>query len=116
VPLRLALNSGKQVAPVCVRLFDETRSLHGLRTPERLIEYGTLLHDIGWHRADFITSTANTWSSTAAVRVSPRNLDHRQYREMSQIIAQAQARVLRKARRGERRRAWEARRSESRTG
>lgn len=40
----------EQVARLCMRLFDETRSLHGLGTPEReLIEYGALLHDIGWH-------------------------------------------------------------------
>jgi exopolyphosphatase/guanosine-5'-triphosphate,3'-diphosphate pyrophosphatase len=35
-----------------MRLFDETRSIHGLGTPEReLIEYAALLHDIGWHIA-----------------------------------------------------------------
>jgi exopolyphosphatase/guanosine-5'-triphosphate,3'-diphosphate pyrophosphatase len=40
----------EQVARLCVRLFDDTKSLHGLGTPERdLIEYGALLHDIGWH-------------------------------------------------------------------
>ncbi len=40
----------EQVARLCMRLFDDTRSLHGLGTPEReLIEYAALLHDIGWH-------------------------------------------------------------------
>jgi exopolyphosphatase/guanosine-5'-triphosphate,3'-diphosphate pyrophosphatase len=40
----------EQVARLCVKLFDETKPLHGLGTPEReLIEYGALLHDIGWH-------------------------------------------------------------------
>ena len=40
----------EQVARLCTRLFDELKSLHGLGTPEReLIEYGALLHDIGWH-------------------------------------------------------------------
>jgi exopolyphosphatase/guanosine-5'-triphosphate,3'-diphosphate pyrophosphatase len=40
----------EQVARLTVRLFDELKSLHGLGTPEReLIEYGALLHDIGWH-------------------------------------------------------------------
>ena len=40
----------EQVARLCVRLFDDTKSLHGLGTPEReLIECGALLHDIGWH-------------------------------------------------------------------
>jgi len=33
-----------------VKLFDETKTLHGFGTPEReLIEYAALLHDIGWH-------------------------------------------------------------------
>jgi exopolyphosphatase/guanosine-5'-triphosphate,3'-diphosphate pyrophosphatase len=42
----------EQVARICMRLFDETRSIHGLGTPEReLIEYAALLHDIGWHIA-----------------------------------------------------------------
>jgi exopolyphosphatase/guanosine-5'-triphosphate,3'-diphosphate pyrophosphatase len=40
----------EQVARLTMRLFDETKALHGLGTPERqLIEYGALLHDIGWH-------------------------------------------------------------------
>jgi exopolyphosphatase/guanosine-5'-triphosphate,3'-diphosphate pyrophosphatase len=40
----------EQVARLCMRLFDDLRPLHGLGTPEReLIEYGALLHDIGWH-------------------------------------------------------------------
>ncbi len=39
-----------QVARLCMSLFDQTRQLHGLGKAEReLIEYGTLLHDIGWH-------------------------------------------------------------------
>jgi exopolyphosphatase/guanosine-5'-triphosphate,3'-diphosphate pyrophosphatase len=39
----------EQVARLCVRLFDQTRALHGLGRPQReLIEYGALLHDIGW--------------------------------------------------------------------
>ncbi len=42
----------EQVARICMRLFDETRAIHGLGTPEReLIEYAALLHDIGWHIA-----------------------------------------------------------------
>jgi len=33
-----------------MRLFDELQPLHGLGATEReLIEYGALLHDIGWH-------------------------------------------------------------------
>ncbi|MEO6435365.1 MAG: Ppx/GppA phosphatase family protein, partial [Tepidisphaeraceae bacterium] len=40
----------EQVARLTLRLFDDTRALHGFGTPEReLIEYGALLHDIGWH-------------------------------------------------------------------
>jgi exopolyphosphatase/guanosine-5'-triphosphate,3'-diphosphate pyrophosphatase len=40
----------EQVARLTVQLFDATRSLHGLSRREReLIEYGALLHDIGWH-------------------------------------------------------------------
>jgi exopolyphosphatase/guanosine-5'-triphosphate,3'-diphosphate pyrophosphatase len=40
----------EQVARLCTRLFDDLKSIHGLGTPEReLIEYGALLHDIGWH-------------------------------------------------------------------
>jgi exopolyphosphatase/guanosine-5'-triphosphate,3'-diphosphate pyrophosphatase len=42
----------EHVARLTMRLFDDTRALHGLGTPEReLIEYGALLHDIGWHIA-----------------------------------------------------------------
>ncbi len=42
----------EHVAHLCMELFDQTRELHGFRTEEReLIEYGTLLHDIGWHIA-----------------------------------------------------------------
>ena len=40
----------EHVAGLTMRLFDDTRSIHGLGTPERqLIEYAALLHDIGWH-------------------------------------------------------------------
>jgi exopolyphosphatase / guanosine-5'-triphosphate,3'-diphosphate pyrophosphatase len=40
----------EQVAHICMRLFDELRLLHGMSAAEReLIEYGALLHDIGWH-------------------------------------------------------------------
>ncbi|MGA2582264.1 MAG: Ppx/GppA phosphatase family protein [Tepidisphaeraceae bacterium] len=40
----------EQVAGLCMRLFDELQPLHGLGATEReLIEYGALLHDIGWH-------------------------------------------------------------------
>jgi exopolyphosphatase/guanosine-5'-triphosphate,3'-diphosphate pyrophosphatase len=39
----------EQVAKLCLRLFDQLKSLHGLGTRQReLIEYGALLHDIGW--------------------------------------------------------------------
>ncbi|MCS7032717.1 MAG: Ppx/GppA family phosphatase, partial [Phycisphaerae bacterium] len=42
----------EQVARLCLRLFDELKSLHGLGPIEReLIEYAALLHDIGWHIA-----------------------------------------------------------------
>lgn len=42
----------EQVARLCLELFDATRALHGLGTEQReLIEYGALLHDIGWHIA-----------------------------------------------------------------
>lgn len=42
----------EQVARLCMALFDQTHSLHGLGTEEReLIEYGALLHDIGLHIA-----------------------------------------------------------------
>ncbi len=38
------------VAETCLKLFDELKSLHGMNAVEReLIEYGALLHDIGWH-------------------------------------------------------------------
>jgi exopolyphosphatase/guanosine-5'-triphosphate,3'-diphosphate pyrophosphatase len=40
----------EQVARLCLRLFDETRAIHNMGNAEReLIEYGALLHDIGWH-------------------------------------------------------------------
>ena len=40
----------EHVARLTMRLFDDTRAIHGLGTPERqLIEYAALLHDIGWH-------------------------------------------------------------------
>jgi exopolyphosphatase/guanosine-5'-triphosphate,3'-diphosphate pyrophosphatase len=40
----------EQVATLCLTLFDELRPLHGMGSAEReLIEYGALLHDIGWH-------------------------------------------------------------------
>jgi len=43
---------GDQVAKLCLELFDGTRSLHGLGAAQReLIEYGSMLHDIGWHIA-----------------------------------------------------------------
>jgi len=39
-----------QVAKLCLSLFDQTRELHQLGKTEReLIEYGAMLHDIGWH-------------------------------------------------------------------
>jgi len=39
----------EQVAKLCVRLFDQLKPLHGLGARQReLIEYGALLHDIGW--------------------------------------------------------------------
>jgi exopolyphosphatase/guanosine-5'-triphosphate,3'-diphosphate pyrophosphatase len=39
-----------QVAMLTVRLFDQLHSVHGLGPRAReLIEYGALLHDIGWH-------------------------------------------------------------------
>jgi exopolyphosphatase/guanosine-5'-triphosphate,3'-diphosphate pyrophosphatase len=41
---------GEHVAKLALELFDETKSLHGLRREDReLIEYGAMLHDIGWH-------------------------------------------------------------------
>jgi exopolyphosphatase/guanosine-5'-triphosphate,3'-diphosphate pyrophosphatase len=40
----------EHVAMLTLKLFDELRSLHGLGATEReLIEYGAMLHDIGWH-------------------------------------------------------------------
>lgn len=40
----------KQVCRLTMMLFDELQSLHRLGDKEReLIEYGALLHDIGWH-------------------------------------------------------------------
>jgi exopolyphosphatase/guanosine-5'-triphosphate,3'-diphosphate pyrophosphatase len=42
----------EQVARLTLDLFDQLKPLHGLGTEEReLIEYGALLHDIGWHIA-----------------------------------------------------------------
>ena len=42
----------EQVAKLCLELFDATRPRHGLGAHDReLIEYGALLHDIGWHIA-----------------------------------------------------------------
>jgi exopolyphosphatase/guanosine-5'-triphosphate,3'-diphosphate pyrophosphatase len=40
----------EHVARLCVELFDQLHPLHKLGTEDReLIEYGALLHDIGWH-------------------------------------------------------------------
>ena len=40
----------EQVAGICLSFFDELKPLHGMGNHEReLIEYGALLHDIGWH-------------------------------------------------------------------
>jgi exopolyphosphatase/guanosine-5'-triphosphate,3'-diphosphate pyrophosphatase len=40
----------EQVTRLCLALFDELKSIHGLGTEEReIIEYASLLHDIGWH-------------------------------------------------------------------
>ncbi len=40
----------EHVARLCLRLFDDLKPLHGLGPIEReLIDYGALLHDIGWH-------------------------------------------------------------------
>jgi exopolyphosphatase/guanosine-5'-triphosphate,3'-diphosphate pyrophosphatase len=40
----------EHVTMLCLRLFDELRPLHRLGALEReLIEYGALLHDVGWH-------------------------------------------------------------------
>ncbi len=41
-----------QVAKLALRLFDDLKPLHQLESKEReLIEFGALLHDIGWHIA-----------------------------------------------------------------
>lgn len=41
---------GEQVARLALQLFDGLKSVHQLGRPEReLIEYGSMLHDIGWH-------------------------------------------------------------------
>src|SRR4051812_16643077 len=40
----------EHVTDLCMQLFDQLKSLHGLGEREReLIEYGAMLHDIGWH-------------------------------------------------------------------
>jgi exopolyphosphatase/guanosine-5'-triphosphate,3'-diphosphate pyrophosphatase len=40
----------EHVTALCLQLFDQLKDLHGLGPNEReLIEYGALLHDIGWH-------------------------------------------------------------------
>jgi len=40
----------EQVASICLSLFDQLRPFHGLGNSEReLVEYGAMLHDIGWH-------------------------------------------------------------------
>ena len=40
----------EHVARLTLELFDETKTLHGLTASDReLIEFGALLHDIGWH-------------------------------------------------------------------
>lgn len=42
----------EHVAKLCVELFDQLQPLHKLAAHDReLIEYGALLHDIGWHIA-----------------------------------------------------------------
>jgi exopolyphosphatase/guanosine-5'-triphosphate,3'-diphosphate pyrophosphatase len=42
----------EQTARLCLELCDATKSLHGLDDEARqLVEYGSLLHDIGWHIA-----------------------------------------------------------------
>jgi exopolyphosphatase/guanosine-5'-triphosphate,3'-diphosphate pyrophosphatase len=42
----------EHVTALCLQMFDQLRALHGLGDREReLIEYGGLLHDIGWHIA-----------------------------------------------------------------
>ncbi len=43
-------NHARQVAKLALTLFDQTRTLHKLKTEDRsLLEYGALLHDIGYH-------------------------------------------------------------------
>jgi exopolyphosphatase/guanosine-5'-triphosphate,3'-diphosphate pyrophosphatase len=40
----------QHVAGIALKLFDELRPLHGMNAAEReLVEFGALLHDIGWH-------------------------------------------------------------------
>jgi exopolyphosphatase/guanosine-5'-triphosphate,3'-diphosphate pyrophosphatase len=40
----------EHVTELCLQLFDQLAPLHGLGRREReLIEYGSMLHDIGWH-------------------------------------------------------------------
>ena len=40
----------EQVARLCLLMFDQIKSLHGLgRRSRELIEYAAMLHDIGWH-------------------------------------------------------------------
>jgi exopolyphosphatase/guanosine-5'-triphosphate,3'-diphosphate pyrophosphatase len=40
----------EQVTSLCLAMFDDLKSLHGLGAQDReLIEYAALLHDIGWH-------------------------------------------------------------------
>jgi exopolyphosphatase/guanosine-5'-triphosphate,3'-diphosphate pyrophosphatase len=42
----------EQVAKLCLELLDGAKALHHLGGPDReLIEYGAMLHDIGWHIA-----------------------------------------------------------------
>src|ERR1019366_1391535 len=42
----------EHVAKLCVELFDQLQPLHKLAAQDReVIEYGALLHDIGWHIA-----------------------------------------------------------------
>ena len=50
--MRWHQSHSEHVARLCVDLFDQLQPLHKLGTDAReLIEYGTLLHDIGWHIA-----------------------------------------------------------------
>jgi exopolyphosphatase/guanosine-5'-triphosphate,3'-diphosphate pyrophosphatase len=43
-------NHSEHVTSLCLKLFDELKPLHGMGSVEReLIEFGSLLHDIGWH-------------------------------------------------------------------